>query len=115
MMLEELREIREIQLAQGQALADGDTEALDALNARRIAVQARIVPHEAEPMAGADLAEAQALLRVIAQDQDELAEKAAAAREVLGDELRDLSRGRVALAGYRPVASGHSVLLDRAN
>ena len=40
---------------------------------------------------------------------------AAAARELLSDELRDLSRGRVALAGYRPVASGHSVLLDRAN
>lgn len=114
-MLDELREIREIQLAQGRALADGDTDGLDALDARRMEVQARIVPHESEPMSGADLAEAQALLRLIAQDQDELAEKAAAAREMLGDELRELSRGRVALAGYRPVAGGHSVLLDRAN
>jgi len=43
-----------------------------------------------------------------------MTERAVEARETLGDELRGLSRGRAALTGYRPTATGSSVLVDKS-
>lgn len=113
-MLDDLRQLRELQLAQVEALQAGDTERLSTLDAQRLELQARILPGAATTLEGADLAEAQALIRLIAQDQEEMTERAVEARETLGDELRGLSRGRAALTGYRPTATGSSVLVDKS-
>jgi hypothetical protein len=114
-LLAELRRLRELQLAQAEALAAADLERLSVLDVERRRLQACIVPADAPPLDGPDLAEARALIAALSRDQDELAERAAAARDAMGGELRSLRAGRSALAGYRPAATGHSLYLDSSN
>lgn len=113
-MLADLRRLRELQLEQAEALARADLEHLSALDVERRRLQARIVPGDAPPMSPAEMAEARALAEALRRDQDELAQRAAAARDAMGGELRSLRTGRSALAGYRPAATGHSLYLDRS-
>jgi hypothetical protein len=113
-LLADLRRLREIQVEQAEALGRGDLERLTELDALRREVQARIVPADAPPLDAADLAEARALMALLARDQDALTERAVAVRESLRRQLRSLGTGRQALAGYRPPAAGSSVLLDRS-
>ncbi len=113
-MLADLRRLRELQLAQARALAEADLERLAVLDAERRVLQARIVPGDAPPLGSADLAEVRALVDVLRRDQEELAQRAAAARDALRGELGSLRAGRSALAGYRPPATGHSLYLDRS-
>ena len=113
-MLAELRRLRELQLEQAEALAGADLERLSLLDGERRRLQARIVPGNAPPLEGADLAEANALVDLLRRDQEELAQRAAAARDAVRGELGSLRAGRSALAGYRPAATGHSLLLDRS-
>lgn len=113
-MLADLRRLRALQVAQAEALAAGDLERLSTLDGERRLVQARIVPGDAPPLTGADLAEARAIVALLRCDQEELAQRAAAARDGIRDELHSLRTGRSALAGYRPVPAGRSLLLDRS-
>jgi hypothetical protein len=113
-LLDDLRRLRELQLAQGQALAEADLERLNELDRERRVVQARIVPSDAPPLGSADLAEARALAQVLRRDQDELVERAAAAARALRQEIGSLGVGRTALAGYRPPAAGRALYLDRS-
>lgn len=113
-MLADLRRLRELQLAQAEALAAADLERLTLLDGERRLLQARIVPGEAPPLAGADLAEARALVELLRRDQVELAQRAAAARDAVRGELGSLRAGRSALVGYRPPAAGRSLYLDRS-
>lgn len=112
-MLDDLRRLRELQLEQARALAAGDLERLGALDRERMIVQARIVPADAPPLGTADLAEARALAQVLRRGQDDLIERASAARDALRGEMGSLGVGRTALAGYRPQALGSSLYLDR--
>ncbi len=114
-MLAELRRLRELQLEQAEALGEGDLERLSLLDGERRRLQARITPGGAPPPTGADLAEARALADLLRRDQEELAQRAAAARDALRSEMSGLRAGRSALAGYRPVATGHSLYLDSSN
>lgn len=111
-MLDELRRLRELQLAQAEALAQADLERLTELDGERRLVQSRIVPGAAPPAGSADLAEARALARLLARDQDELLQQAVAAREALRHEIGALGVGRSALASYRPPSMGRSLYLD---
>lgn len=113
-MLAELRRLRELQLAQAEALATADLERLSLLDGERRRLQVRIVPGDAPPLTDADLAEARALVELVRRDQVELAQRAAAARDAVRGELGRLRAGRSALAGYRPAASGQSLYLDRS-
>lgn len=113
-MLAELRRLRELQLEQGDALAAADLERLGDLDRERRAVQARIAPPDAPPPSAADLAEARALVELLRRDQEELLQRAAAARDALRREIGSLGTGRTALAGYRPAAAGHSLYLDNS-
>lgn len=113
-MLDDLRRLRELQLAQTEALAEGDLERLSQLDSERWAVQARIVPGDSPALGGADLAEARALMALLRRDQEELSQRAAAARDALRSEIGSLRAGRSALEGYRPSPSGHSLYLDRS-
>ncbi len=113
-MLAELRRLREIQLEQAAALAAADLERLSVLNAERLRVQARIVPTDAPALSPADAAEARALAALLERDQQELVERAGAARDALRAELSALRSGRHALAGYRPAVAGSSLYLDSA-
>lgn len=113
-MLAELRRLRELQVEQADALAAADLERLSALDGERRRVQALIVPGGTPPPVGADLAEARALVDLLRRDQEELAQRAAAARDAVRGELTGMTAGRSALAGYRPPAAGHSLYLDRA-
>ena len=111
-MLDELRRLRELQLEQARALAAADLGRLDELHHERMIVQARIVPSEAPPLGSADLAEVRALAALLTRGQEELVERASAARDALRHEAGALSVGRSALAGYRPPPMGHSLYLD---
>ena len=113
-MLADLRRLRELQVAQAEALAAADLERLSVLDSERRLLQARIVPGDAPPLAGADLAEARALVDLLRRDQAELAQRAAAARDGIRGELESLRTGRSALTGYRPPPAGHSLFLDRS-
>jgi hypothetical protein len=113
-LLAELRRLRELQVAQADALATADLERLSLLDGERRRLQARIQPGDAPPLTGADLAEARALVDLLRRDQEELAQRAAAARDAMRGELGSLRAGRSALAGYRPPADGHSLYLDRS-
>lgn len=113
-MLAELRRLREIQLAQAAALAAADLERLTELDGERLRVQAMIVPTAVPALSPADAAEARALADLLRRDQQELIERAGAARDALRAELGSLRTGRNALAGYRPAATGSSLYLDSA-
>ena len=65
-MLADLRLLREVQLAQRAALADGDLERLGALHEARMTIHARLVPLAESGLAGADMAEATALVALVA-------------------------------------------------
>ena len=99
-------------MAQGQALLDGDGERLDALDSERMALQAGIVPLASSGLQGPDHADAEDLLRVIAQNQDALIAAAREARDAIATELREMSSGRNALEGYRPAALTNSRYVD---
>jgi hypothetical protein len=111
-LLAELRRLRELQLAQAEALAGGDLGRLSALAAERLAVQSRIAPADADALDPADRAEARALAGLLGRDQAELTRHAVEARDGLREELRSMRTGRAALAGYRPAAAGRSLYLD---
>jgi hypothetical protein len=111
-LLDELRHLRGLQLAQQRALADADLDALDALDAERLAVQAGIGRCVPPPPGSAGRAEARALADLIMRDQEALIATATAARDALRRELGGLSVGRTALASYRPPAAGSSLYLD---
>ena len=113
-MLAELRRLRELQLAQGDALAAADLDRLSELDRERRSLQALIAPRGTPPLSSADMAEARALMDLLRRDQQELLQRAAAARDALGQEIGTLGAGRTALAGYRPAASGHSLYLDHS-
>lgn len=113
-MLDDLRRLRELQLAQGRALERADLGRLDELDHERAVVQARIIPGDAPPLSAAELEEARALVRLLRADQDTLLERAAAARDTLRREIGGLGVGRAALAGYRPAPIGNSLYLDRS-
>ena len=113
-MLDDLRRLRELQLAQARALADADLDRLAELDHERRVVQARIVPSDAPALGPADLAEARALAALLRRNQDELIERAIAARDALRDEISALGVGRTALSGYRPAPMGQSLYLDRS-
>jgi hypothetical protein len=107
-----LRQLRDLQVAQGQALLDGDGERLDALDRERMTVQAGIVSLDSSGLQGPDRTEAEDLLRVIQQNQDALIAAAREAREAIATELREMSSGRTALEGYRPAARTNSRYVD---
>lgn len=111
-MLDELRRLRELQLEQARALAAADLGRLTELDHERMLVQARIVPSEAPPLGSADLAEVRALAQLLTRGQEELIERASAARDALRHEAGALAVGRTALAGYRPPPAGRSLYLD---
>jgi len=111
-LLDDLRRLRELQLEQARALAAADLGRLTELDHERMVVQARIVPSEAPPLDSADLAEVRALAQLLTRGQEELVERATAARDALRQEAGALAVGRTALAGYRPQATGHSLYLD---
>ncbi|MBJ7455712.1 MAG: flagellar protein FliT [Thermoleophilia bacterium] len=113
-MLDDLRRLRELQLEQARALAAADLDRLSALDHERKIVQARIVPADAPPLGSADLAEARALAQALRRGQDDLIERASAARDALRGEMGNLGVGRAALAGYRPQPLGSSLYLDRS-
>jgi Flagellar protein FliT len=113
-LLAELRRLRELQLEQGDALAAADLDRLSTLDRERRAVQSQISPRGAPPPSPADMAEARALVDLLARDQRELLQRAAAARDALGEEIGSLGAGRTALAGYRPAATGRSLYLDHS-
>jgi len=113
-LLADLRRLRELQVEQAQALAHADLERLVLLDAERTAVQSRIVPERTAALSPRDLAEARALVELLRRDQEELARRAAEARDALRGELGALGAGRAALAGYRPPAAGRSLYLDRS-
>ena len=50
---------------------------------------------------------------MLRRGQDDLIERASAARDALRGEMGSLGVGRTALAGYRPQALGSSLYLDR--
>lgn len=111
-MLAALRRIRELQLAQRDALVAGDLELLDALTDERDALQATLVPLERSGLGPADTAEARAIATLVAEDQAELIRIATDAREGLGREIRGIGTGRAAVSGYRPASVNHAVLFD---
>lgn len=113
-MLAELRRLRELQLEQAQALAEGDLERLRCLGDQRLAVQRGLGPIDGAGLEPADLAEAGALAELLRRDQDELTRRAGAVRDALRAELSSLGAGRTALAGYRPPPAGRSLYLDRS-
>ncbi|WP_217915173.1 hypothetical protein [Miltoncostaea marina] len=113
-MLADLRRLRELQLAQADALGRGDLARLDELHEERMRLQARIGSAGAAALRGADLAEARALADALRRGQADLLERARAAREALGREIAGLGNGRAALAGYRPAPAASSRLLDSA-
>ena len=113
-MLAELRRLRELQIEQGDALAAADLDRLTELDRERRSVQALISPGDTPPPSSADLAEARALVELLRRDQQELVQRAAAARDALRQEIGSLGAGRTALAGYRPTATGHSLYLDHS-
>ncbi len=104
--------MRDLQVAQGQALLDGDGERLDALDRERMTLQTGIVPLESSGLQGPDLGDAVDLLRVIRQNQDSLIAAAREARDAIALELREMSSGRTALEGYRPAARTNSRYVD---
>jgi hypothetical protein len=113
-LLDDLRRLRELQLEQARALAAADLDRLSELDHERKIVQARIVPADAPPLGSADLAEARALAQALQRGQDDLIERASAARDSLRSEMGGLGVGRTALAGYRPPSLGNSLYLDRS-
>ena len=113
-MLDELRHLRALQVAQARALAEADLDRLDALDEERLAVQAGIGRAAPPPAGAADLAEARALAGLIVRDQDALIATATAARDAVRREIGGLGVGRTALASYRPPATGSSLYLDRS-
>ena len=113
-MLDELRHLRALQVAQARALAEADLDRLDELDGLRRTVQAGIGLADPPPAGSADLAEARALAELIARDQEELIAQAVAARDALRRRIGGLTVGRTALASYRPPAAGSSLYLDRS-
>jgi hypothetical protein len=113
-LLADLRRLRELQLAQAEALAGADLDRLSALDRERRVVQARLAPAGLPALSPADLAEARALRDLLERDQLELTQRAAAARDALGRRIGGLATGRAALAGYRPAPAGRSLLIDRS-
>jgi flagellar protein FliT len=111
-LLADLRLLREVQLAQREALAAGDLDRLDALHEARTALHSRLGPLASSGLGPADMAEATALAQLIAEDQAELVRLAAAARDAIGRDLRTLGVGRAAVKGYRPTATSTAVLVD---
>ncbi|MEW6582100.1 MAG: flagellar protein FliT [Actinomycetota bacterium] len=101
-----------MQVAQGEALAAGDLDRLDALGDERTALHARLRPLHEAGLGPADLAEARALVELVTADQERLIGLATSVRDTIGRELRGLAAGRTAVAGYRPVATSRAVHLD---
>jgi hypothetical protein len=113
-LLAELRRLRAIQIAQGDALHRGDLDALDTLAQERATLQGTLRPLDGAGLPPADLAEARALVELLVADQEALVVTAAEIRDRLGAEIGDLKRGRTAVAGYRPHAASQSLYLDSA-
>lgn len=111
-LLDDLRRLRAIQVAQGEALARGDVDALEALADERLSLQATIRPLDTVDLSPADLAEARALAQVLTLDQARLVKTASEVRDHLRNEIGGLTRGRSAVAGYRPHASSNAMYLD---
>jgi hypothetical protein len=111
-LLDDLRRLRAIQVAQAEALARGDVEVLEALSDERMTLQAGVRPLDTAGLSPADLAEAQALVQVLTIDQVNLVSTATRVRDELRGEISGLTRGRTAVAGYRPHATSRSVYLD---
>jgi hypothetical protein len=111
-LLDELRRLRAIQVAQGDALRRGDVDVLDALAEERMALQATVRPLDTADLSPADLAEAQALVQVLTIDQVKLTTTATQVRDQLRGDINGLTKGRNAVAGYRPHASLTAMYLD---
>lgn len=111
-LLDELRRLRAIQVAQGDALVRGDVDLLDALAEERMALQATVRPLDTADLSPADLAEAQALVQVLTIEQVKMATTAERVRDQLRGEMNGLKKGRSAVAGYRPHASSTAMYLD---
>jgi hypothetical protein len=109
---DKLAQVRDLQVAQAQALLDRDGERLEALDRERMTLQAGIVPLDSSGLQGTARAEADELVRVIRESQDALIAAAHQARDAIAAELRDMSSGRTALEGYRPTAKTNSRYLD---
>lgn len=113
-MLDELRRLRRIQVAQRAALSQGDVDALEALSAERDQLQTTVRPLGSAGLSPADLAEARALADLLMAEQAALVAAATEVRDRLGGEIAGLKRGRTAVAGYRPHADSNALYLDSA-
>lgn len=113
-MLDELRLLRELQVAQGRALAAADLDRLEELDRERMELHAAVGRAAPPPPGSADLAEARALADLITRDQDALVARATSVRDALRERIGGLGVGRAALASYRPQPTGSSLFLDRS-
>jgi hypothetical protein len=111
-LLDDLRRLRAIQVAQAEALSRGDTDVLESLSEERMVLQATVRPLDTAGLDPADLAEARALAQILTIDQVKLVTAATRARDVVQNEINGLTRGRTAVAGYRPHASSRAMYLD---
>jgi predicted AAA+ superfamily ATPase len=109
--LDELHRIREIQIAQTRALAEGDIEELERLGRLRRKANDDLLALGERGMAASS--EARALAEELLAADRELLEAAEARREEVGLQIGELARGRGALGGYRP-GRASSRLLDKA-
>jgi len=108
--LDELHRIREIQIAQARALAEGDIEELERLGRSRRKANDDLIALGERGVATSP--EARALAEQLLEADRELIAAAEARREEVGRQIGELSRGRGALGGYRP-GRASSRLLDQ--
>lgn len=111
-LLEDLRELRELLVAQTQAVAQDDLDGLAELERRRTAVQGRLDTPSGARLGPGDRAEARALAELLVLQQERLEVAAAWARDRVGAELAAIGRGRVAVSGYRPAPRASARYLD---
>ncbi|HWH14029.1 MAG TPA: hypothetical protein VNT51_04735 [Miltoncostaeaceae bacterium] len=113
-MLADLERIRDLQVLQRRALIDADGARLDALDAQRAELTARLVPLASSGLQGPALQRARELAQDIGAAQEGLIALAEQLRDRAAAELRDMAGGRTALAGYRVRGGTQAVHLDRS-